>query len=88
MRRATAGEATHSAANGSATGHDPWPNAKATIAATAPITIAAAIRRVKPMRSRRGPSVACAAGTHSSRWRRVTPKRQSVRPIASAMSHA
>ena len=40
------------------------------------MTIAPAMRRVKPRRSRRGPIVACAAGTHSSRCRRVTPKRQ------------
>src|SRR5208283_3612194 len=76
-KRATAGEASHSAAKGSAAGQDPWRDVSATIAATAPITIAPVIRRAKPLKSRRGPIVACAAGTHSSKWRRLTPRRQS-----------
>ena len=46
--------------------------------------IAPDIRATKPARSRWSSAVACAAGVHSSKWRRLTNSRQSVRAMASA----
>jgi len=86
--RAAAGETSQSATRGAAMGHTPWPGSTAISNATMARQIAPAIRSANPPRSRRFPAVACAAGVHSSKWRRLTKIRHSVRAMASLIIQA
>ena len=88
IQRATTGDATHSARNGSATGSASGRAIATTTATSADSDTLPAIRRQKPRRSRRRPAFACAAVTHSNRRRCVTYTRTSVRTIASPITHA
>ena len=83
IHRATAGETSQSATKGAATGHAPRPNSSATIKAATATPSAPIMRNAKPARSSRLPAVARAAGVHSSKWRRLTNIRHSVRAMAS-----
>ena len=79
IHRATAGEISQSATMGAAAGHAPRPNSSVTIRAARATPSAPIMCNAKPRRSSRLPAVARAAGVHSSRWRRLTNIRHSVR---------
>ena len=86
--RATRGDRAHSTTNGPAIAQAPGRMNATSAAAARASTSAPAIRRYTPVTSRADPAFDWAAVTHSSRRRRVTYRRTSVRAMASPISHA
>ena len=69
-------------------GQRSWPTEYGAIATTPALTTLAPICHASLRWSKLSSSLACAAVVHSSKWRRRTNSRNSVRPTASTMSQA